>query len=332
MVGAVDPQVTNVVASQRPGTTIVDVSYNLWTEDGAPASVSVQLSEDEGATWNLRPLTLEGDLGAGILPGNRAMVWNAGVDYPEHHWLDLQAKVTACQVNAEPVDIWSECFCTPGAPTYEEFPATGDPTENTTYDVLRMNQRDPNNPGFRARTYIQYLNQANWQHSILDATFYIATEYSTTDLGFYLSDQRVLEAPDDALDFSGLAVVFSRDSTSNTTVEIFDNDGFVTLTVVPMSTAVNFRLFQVQYDDLQNLVRVRYFNEHDFLVYTIIDWTHAIASSNGWLGFGGFAPGGGNQYLDDLYVYVTSTVSAFSPTIEANARIRDGKDVIAHEE
>jgi hypothetical protein len=94
---ALDPQVTNVLASQRPGTRLVDVTYDLWTENGQPANVNAVFSLDDGATWTITPITLSGQVGSQVAPSdNLAFVWDAGIDAPGLDVEQARVKLTAC--------------------------------------------------------------------------------------------------------------------------------------------------------------------------------------------------------------------------------------------
>jgi len=78
------PTVSNVRASQRPGSGLVDVYYDLWGGQGA-MTVAVVFSLNGGADWGMVPsqAALSGDVGAGIANGsNKHIVWNAAVDSP----------------------------------------------------------------------------------------------------------------------------------------------------------------------------------------------------------------------------------------------------------
>ena len=76
------PVVSNVRASQRgDGSRIVDIYYDL--AHNAACTVWPVLSGDGGASWNVPAMTLTGNLGPGVTPGNnRHIVWNAGADIP----------------------------------------------------------------------------------------------------------------------------------------------------------------------------------------------------------------------------------------------------------
>ncbi len=75
--------VTNVQAEQRPGTGIIDVTYDLQTVGNMPVMIRLFLSTDSGETFPLQCLTVSGHAGAGVLPGSGLQIeWNAGVDFP----------------------------------------------------------------------------------------------------------------------------------------------------------------------------------------------------------------------------------------------------------
>lgn len=79
---AAAPVVSNVRASQRAGTQLVDILYDVNDPDSSVVSVSVLMSSDAGASYSVPINTLSGAHGAGVSVGlNRQIVWNAGVDW-----------------------------------------------------------------------------------------------------------------------------------------------------------------------------------------------------------------------------------------------------------
>jgi formylglycine-generating enzyme required for sulfatase activity len=93
---AAAPEVTNVVAVQRPGTTIVDVTYDLNDPDGDAMTVGLHLSPDGGLTFPIQCVTVSGDVGEGVTNGTgRHIEWDAGADYPGHVGDDHVVKVIA---------------------------------------------------------------------------------------------------------------------------------------------------------------------------------------------------------------------------------------------
>ena len=79
---AATPVIANVQVSQRAGTKLVDVYYNLTDADGLAQTVWINVSGDGGVTWTIPASTLSGDVGSGIAPGTgKHIVWNAGQDW-----------------------------------------------------------------------------------------------------------------------------------------------------------------------------------------------------------------------------------------------------------
>ena len=90
------PAVTNVVAVQRTGTQLVDVTYDLSDADGHAMTVGLYFSPDGGLSFPVHCLTVSGDAGPGVLSGTgRHIIWDAGVDYPGHVGETYVVKVIA---------------------------------------------------------------------------------------------------------------------------------------------------------------------------------------------------------------------------------------------
>ncbi len=71
--------VQNVSVAQRPGTKLVDISYDVFS--GATNAVTVSLSLLDGAS-NVTAATLSGDVGSGVAIGaGKSILWNAGADW-----------------------------------------------------------------------------------------------------------------------------------------------------------------------------------------------------------------------------------------------------------
>ena len=47
------PLVSNVVGAQRAGTKLVDITYDLTDAENATLSVTIRISQDAGATWDV---------------------------------------------------------------------------------------------------------------------------------------------------------------------------------------------------------------------------------------------------------------------------------------
>ncbi|MFA7157913.1 MAG: RHS repeat-associated core domain-containing protein [Kiritimatiellia bacterium] len=89
-----DPQVSNVTASQRTGTKLVDITYDVTATNSV--TVTVTVSTNSGVSYNLTATSVSGDAGAGITPGTgKAIVWDAGADWPGQYSTAVRVKVTA---------------------------------------------------------------------------------------------------------------------------------------------------------------------------------------------------------------------------------------------
>ena len=90
--------VSNLTAAQRAGTALVDIGYDLQAPGYAAVTVTLEASSDGGATWTLPVLTVSGDVGSGVAPGTgRAIVWDAGADWPGNVSQQMRFRVTPFQ-------------------------------------------------------------------------------------------------------------------------------------------------------------------------------------------------------------------------------------------
>lgn len=75
------PSVSNVRVSQRSGTKLVDIDYDL-AYTGGTVTVWVDISMDAGAYWIVPARTFSGHIGSGVVPGaNRRITWDAAADF-----------------------------------------------------------------------------------------------------------------------------------------------------------------------------------------------------------------------------------------------------------
>lgn len=90
------PVVTNVYAQQRPGTRLIDISYDVADEDGDLLEITMLVSNDGGATYGIVPAFLTGDVGAGISPGvGKHIVWDVELDRGHIKGEDFKVRVIA---------------------------------------------------------------------------------------------------------------------------------------------------------------------------------------------------------------------------------------------
>lgn len=76
------PVVSNVHASQRSGTKLVDVYYDVSDADGDTLTIQMNVSGDGGLSYTIPASALSGSIGSGVTSGtNKHIVWNAGADW-----------------------------------------------------------------------------------------------------------------------------------------------------------------------------------------------------------------------------------------------------------
>ena len=85
------PEVTNIRASQRAGTKLIDVYYDVTDPENDPVTVAIQLYD---GTTALPSYSVTGDVGAGITVGaNKHIVWNAGQDWNRRYTTGGKARI-----------------------------------------------------------------------------------------------------------------------------------------------------------------------------------------------------------------------------------------------
>ena len=78
---AADPVVSNLTAAQRPGTKLVDITYDV-TADTPTVGITLRISSDGGTTFSVPATTLTGAVGANVPVGTgKVITWNAGTDW-----------------------------------------------------------------------------------------------------------------------------------------------------------------------------------------------------------------------------------------------------------
>jgi hypothetical protein len=88
------PVVSNVRASQRAGTGLVDIYYDLASANAL--TIFVSISTNGGAAFNAPAISLSGDLGSGIVPATgKHVAWNAGTDLTALYFPNVKVRVTA---------------------------------------------------------------------------------------------------------------------------------------------------------------------------------------------------------------------------------------------
>jgi len=89
------PYVLNVVAQQRAGTKLVDITYDVEDADGDILTISAKVSDNGGLTF-LPACSFSGDIGPGVSPGiGKSIVWDAGADIPGAFGTNFAVRITA---------------------------------------------------------------------------------------------------------------------------------------------------------------------------------------------------------------------------------------------
>ena len=101
------PAITNVRASQREGTKLVDIYYDAVDADNDLLKVRIEISDNDGARYSVPAFSLTGDIGEGIAPGtNKHIVWDAGTDWDGEYSDQMRVKVFAIDAQGFPGMEW----------------------------------------------------------------------------------------------------------------------------------------------------------------------------------------------------------------------------------
>jgi formylglycine-generating enzyme len=93
------PSVTNVSFAQQPGTRLVSVSYDLA---GGTCSVSLLVSNDNGATYNVPVKSVTGAVGNGVTSGTgKRIIWDAGTDWAGQYSNQIKVRVRAWDMSSD---------------------------------------------------------------------------------------------------------------------------------------------------------------------------------------------------------------------------------------
>ena len=101
------PAITNVRASQREGTKLVDIYYDAADADNDLLKVRIEISDNDGAKYSVPAFSLTGDIGEGIAPGmGKHIVWDAGTDWDGEYSDQMRVKVFAIDAQGFPGMEW----------------------------------------------------------------------------------------------------------------------------------------------------------------------------------------------------------------------------------
>ena len=94
-VDAAAPVVSNLTATQRTGTKLVDIGYSV-TADAPTVDVFLEISSDGGTTFSVPAVTVSGAVGGGVAVGaGKTITWDAGADWGGQFNAGMRFKVTA---------------------------------------------------------------------------------------------------------------------------------------------------------------------------------------------------------------------------------------------
>jgi hypothetical protein len=95
---AADPVVSNLTAAQRPGTKLVDITYDV-TADTPTVGITLRISSDGGTTFSVPAITLTGAVGSNVTVGTgKVITWNAGTDWLGNYSSAMRFEVTPMPV------------------------------------------------------------------------------------------------------------------------------------------------------------------------------------------------------------------------------------------
>ena len=78
---AAEPVVSNLTAAQRPGTKLVDITYDV-TADTPTVKVTLEISSDGGTTYSVPVTAVSGAIGNAVsVNTGKTITWNAGLDW-----------------------------------------------------------------------------------------------------------------------------------------------------------------------------------------------------------------------------------------------------------
>jgi hypothetical protein len=94
------------------GSKLADIHYDLIDGDSSAIAVAINASDDGGVTWLAPCLSLTGDVGLGVGPGNgKHVVWNLGLDYAGEPGVELTVRVVASDAGVLHTAFACQCGC-----------------------------------------------------------------------------------------------------------------------------------------------------------------------------------------------------------------------------
>lgn len=87
-------QIQNLTAGQRPNTFLVNINYDIISSNtNSDVFVSVEASDNNGASWDLPIKSVSGDIGM-VRPGiGKKLVWDSYTDWPEKRTTEAKVRL-----------------------------------------------------------------------------------------------------------------------------------------------------------------------------------------------------------------------------------------------
>ena len=170
---AADPVVSNLTAAQRPGTKLVDITYDV-AADTPTVKVTLEISSDGGTTYSVPVTAVSGRVGGGVTVATGKMItWNAGVDWDGKLSAQTRFRVVAddrqipgfaeVAAGALPSSSWAGAqdvdafFMAKTEVTWAEFQTVRTWAAANGYDIGSVGAgRGPNRP----------VTDVNWYHAV----------------------------------------------------------------------------------------------------------------------------------------------------------------------
>ena len=101
------PVVSNVTSSQRSGTKLVDITYDVADADNDQLKIRIEISSDGGVNYSVPAFSLTGAVGDNITPGTgKTIVWDAENDWDGEYSDEMKVKVIASDAKGLPGLEW----------------------------------------------------------------------------------------------------------------------------------------------------------------------------------------------------------------------------------
>ncbi len=100
----IDTVVSSVVVTQRSLVSrdkYVDINYTLADADNSPNRITVAISTNGGDSYDIVPSSCSGDIGSGVMPGSKHIVWLAHQDWDGQYCADALVRITATDDNGD---------------------------------------------------------------------------------------------------------------------------------------------------------------------------------------------------------------------------------------